>query len=234
MRHERHKLELAPASFQHLSFTDKRTQCEPAGLNFPHLASSQMEFSRWVTKETGASRCRLQQQAVAIPPPPLQLSECDRGAEVLRIKRFRKNYSEAPAKCRFPRPPLPWGPSPLKPEKPERLWQCERWGWERAGTWRSAASHQCRLTDGSIQPTGPQHLIAWSETTRRSHERWWGREANSFSWSSSLQRYVSMCLTQLNLVFSRQGLFYTLKNLTQAYQHWHKWREMPVWKAGSW
>lgn len=52
----------------------------------------------------------------------------------------------------LPRPPLPGGPSPLKLEKPKCLQQCEHWSRVGTGTHRSAASHQCRLTDGSIQP----------------------------------------------------------------------------------
>lgn len=64
------------------------------------------------------------------PPPPLQLSECERGRRWW-IKKFRISYSSALAKCCFPWPPPPRGPSPLKPEKPECLRQCERraeWG----------------------------------------------------------------------------------------------------------
>lgn len=146
-----------------------------------------MEVSRPVTEETGASRCRPSQWAAAIrlKSSSAAVRVCDRGAEVevvvKGIKRFRINFSEAPAKCRFPRPPLPGGPSPLKSEKPECLRQCERWSRVGTGTRRSAASHQCRLTDGSIQPAAPQRLNAWSKKTHRSHMR-----DNSFCLSSEV------------------------------------------------
>lgn len=53
---------------------------------------------------------------------------------------------------------------PLKPEKPECLRQCERWSRVGTGTQRSTASHQCSLTDGSIQSAS-----AWPGRSDCSH-----------------------------------------------------------------
>lgn len=167
IKHERHQLERASVSFQLLRFSDKKTSCGAAGLNW-HLPPSGFfpdggfqvsdKWDRLIEMHAAtASGCHFSSSSAAV--------RVWKGAEVVGgIKNFQISYSEVLAKCCFPRPPLPRGSSPLKPEKPEYLQQCERWGRVGTGTWRSAASHQCRLTDGSIQPAGPRHLNASSKT----------------------------------------------------------------------
>lgn len=193
IRHERHKQELDSASSLHLS--DKPTPCGPAGLNW-HLPLIWL-LPRWSFLGQWQRRWGLKTQASTAGcsnrSPPLQLSEWQEAEVVEGIKRFRMNFSETLSKCCFPWPPLPAGPPPLKPEKPECLRQCERWSTVGTGTWRSTASHQCRLTDGSIQSAGQQRLNAWSKNPLKSHERWWQREANSF-WHN-----FSICLLRFSV-----------------------------------
>lgn len=110
------------ASFSQLPtplLSDKRTARGPTGLT----PSPIRPLPRWRFPGQWQMRWGIKTQTA---PPPLQLSECERGWRWW-IKKFGISYSSALAKCRFPRPPPPRGPSPLKPEKPECLWQCERW-----------------------------------------------------------------------------------------------------------
>lgn len=147
------------------------------------------EVSRSETKETGAWRCSDSSSSSSSSVAVRAWQEV--GAR--GIKRFGINCSEASAKCCFPRSLL--GPEARRLwnwRRPECLRQCERRGRVGTGSRRSAASHQCRLTDGSIQHATTQRL---QKNTRRSHmKRWRGREADSFSRSSSLQRYFDSTL----------------------------------------
>lgn len=92
-------------------------------------------------------------------------------------------------------------PSPLKPEKPECLPQCERWSRVGTGTRRSAASHQCRLTDGSIQPAAPRHLNARSKEPGGAEG---GRQEASPAPRHSIAA-PTFVLTRLDLVFFHAG-----------------------------
>ncbi|CAB1422337.1 unnamed protein product [Pleuronectes platessa] len=80
-----------------------------------------------------------------------------------------RRRTRPPAKCHLPPGLLgPGDPSPLKPEEPEWLRQCERWSRVGTGTRRAAASHQCWFTDGSIQTRQvPQGLSAASRKLLR-------------------------------------------------------------------
>lgn len=92
-------------------------------------------------------------------------------------------------------------PSPLKPEKPECLPQCERWSRVGTGTRRSAASHQCRLTDGSIQP--PLH-----DTSTPAPKKPGGAEGGRQEASPAPRHSIAaptIVLTRLDLVFFHAG-----------------------------
>lgn len=112
MRRERHKLELQPASNT------------SASLNVDQQVDTDTSLRRggFQVSDKGDGSVQIQAAAAFPPPPPLWLSEREGGGrggeEVVGIKRFRINCSKPPAKCCFPRPPLPGGPSPLKLETP--------------------------------------------------------------------------------------------------------------------
>lgn len=93
-------------------------------------------------------------------------------------------------------------PSPLKPEKPECLPQCERWSRVGTGTRRSAASHQCRLTDGSIQP--PLHDTSTPAPKNQEELREAGRQEASPAPRHSIAA-PTFVPTRLDLVFFHAG-----------------------------